>query len=107
MAEEPAVLTQEQEAIIHELLMAHTKTFDMTFSDFSQFRVSILLSCSFILLFFLFLFIIRDRFMYLKKKYRRSYNWHKLFFNEYHFKVEKSGTLVKLLLYLIIGPLEL
>ncbi|XP_053482592.1 nuclear receptor subfamily 1 group I member 2 [Ictalurus furcatus] len=38
MAEEPAVLTQEQEAIIHELLMAHTKTFDMTFSDFSQFR---------------------------------------------------------------------
>lgn len=42
-----------------------------------------------------------------KKKYRRSYNWHKLFFNEYHFKVEKSGTLGKLLLYLIIGPLEL
>ncbi|MCI4378723.1 hypothetical protein PGIGA_G00219120 [Pangasianodon gigas] len=38
MAEEPTVLTQEQEAIIQELLMAQAKTFDMTFSDFSQFR---------------------------------------------------------------------
>ncbi|XP_058247788.1 nuclear receptor subfamily 1 group I member 2 isoform X2 [Hemibagrus wyckioides] len=38
MAEEPTVLTQEQETIIEELLLAHKKTFDMTFSDFSQFR---------------------------------------------------------------------
>ncbi|KAM9486189.1 nuclear receptor subfamily 1 group I member 2 [Clarias gariepinus] len=38
MSEEPALLTQKQEALIQELLTAHTKTFDMTFSDFRQFR---------------------------------------------------------------------
>ncbi|XP_060786399.1 nuclear receptor subfamily 1 group I member 2 isoform X2 [Neoarius graeffei] len=38
MAEEPTELTQEQESTIQELLMAHKKTFDITFSDFNQFR---------------------------------------------------------------------
>ncbi|XP_046701533.1 nuclear receptor subfamily 1 group I member 2 [Silurus meridionalis] len=38
LTEEPTVLTQEQENIIQELLMAHAKTFNRTFSDFRQFR---------------------------------------------------------------------
>uniref|UniRef100_A0A4W4GRF1 Nuclear receptor subfamily 1, group I, member 2 n=1 Tax=Electrophorus electricus TaxID=8005 RepID=A0A4W4GRF1_ELEEL len=39
MAEEPSVLSQEQAAIIQELLDAHKKTFDTTFSGFIKFRV--------------------------------------------------------------------
>uniref|UniRef100_A0A4W4GX94 Nuclear receptor subfamily 1 group I member 2 n=1 Tax=Electrophorus electricus TaxID=8005 RepID=A0A4W4GX94_ELEEL len=38
MAEEPSVLSQEQAAIIQELLDAHKKTFDTTFSGFIKFR---------------------------------------------------------------------
>ncbi|XP_060732971.1 nuclear receptor subfamily 1 group I member 2 isoform X2 [Tachysurus vachellii] len=38
MTEEPTMLTQEQEATIEELLLAQKKTFNMAFSDFSQFR---------------------------------------------------------------------
>ncbi|XP_017568958.1 nuclear receptor subfamily 1 group I member 2 isoform X1 [Pygocentrus nattereri] len=38
MAEEPPVLSEQQEAVIQELLEAHRKTFDLTFSNFDQFR---------------------------------------------------------------------
>ncbi|XP_072541594.1 nuclear receptor subfamily 1 group I member 2 isoform X2 [Salminus brasiliensis] len=38
MAEEPVVLTEQQDVMIQELLEAHRKTFDKTFSDFCQFR---------------------------------------------------------------------
>ncbi|XP_036426650.1 nuclear receptor subfamily 1 group I member 2 isoform X2 [Colossoma macropomum] len=38
MAEEPVVLSEQQEVVIQELLEAHRKTFDLTFSDFNQFR---------------------------------------------------------------------
>uniref|UniRef100_H3AQ18 Nuclear receptor subfamily 1 group I member 2 n=1 Tax=Latimeria chalumnae TaxID=7897 RepID=H3AQ18_LATCH len=37
------VLTLEQESLIRELLQAHSKTFDVTFSSFKQFRVCVCL----------------------------------------------------------------
>ncbi|XP_062862429.1 nuclear receptor subfamily 1 group I member 2 isoform X2 [Trichomycterus rosablanca] len=38
MAEEPIPLSQEQDVVIQELLSAHRKTFDTTFSNVSHFR---------------------------------------------------------------------
>ncbi|KAI4885173.1 hypothetical protein NFI96_022651 [Prochilodus magdalenae] len=38
LAGEPVMLSEQQEAVIQELLEGHRKTFDLTFSDFNQFR---------------------------------------------------------------------
>lgn len=43
MQEEPVMLSPQQEAVIQELVTAHRKTFDMTCTQFIQFRVTYLL----------------------------------------------------------------
>lgn len=43
MQEEPVMLSPQQEAVIQELVAAHRKTFDMTCTQFIQFRVTYLL----------------------------------------------------------------
>lgn len=42
MQEEPVILSPQQEALIQELVNAHRKTFDMTCTQFIQFRVTYL-----------------------------------------------------------------
>ncbi|XP_066542262.1 nuclear receptor subfamily 1 group I member 2 isoform X2 [Hoplias malabaricus] len=38
MAEEPVVLSEQQESVIQELLEAHRKTYNVSYCDFNQFR---------------------------------------------------------------------